>query len=123
MSKRRRKSSKKFVKNHPRKVGKFYHARDSSGGHPARVYYSNPKDDEYYIQRFSTHDRKEREKLKHSIDPNSNNDQWLIRRPEAVGFDDMIHKYEYDNFRVHPDDEEIVIKYQKYDLKKNKKNR
>ena len=121
--KRKRKSTNKFKQSHPREIGKFYRISDSSGGHPAMVYVVKLDEDTYFIQRFSQNERKDRIKLKHSIDPNSNKKEWLIKRPEAVEYDDLEYYQKYQNYRIHPDDVNIVIKYQKYDLKKHKKNR
>ena len=70
MSRRRkRKTTQKLRDKHPRIVGNFYRISDKNGGHPARVYYSEPVLDIYYVQRFSRERRKGREKLLHSIDP------------------------------------------------------
>ena len=112
MSKRKRKSSKNFKEKHPREIGKFYHAYDKSGGHPSRIYDADPDKDKYFIQRFSTKKRKGRIKLKHSINPKSDNDEWLIKRPEIIGFDDMTFKDKYKDYRIHPDDEKTVEQYQ-----------
>ena len=118
MGKRKRPSSNKFKKRHPREIGKFYKARDKSGGHPALVYYCDIENDLYLIQRFSTKPRKDRKKLKHSINPEGDNEEWLIKKPSAVGYDDLFFEQAYINYRVHHEDEEIVQKYQKYNLKK-----
>ena len=121
MAKRKRPSSKKFKENHPREVGKFYRRGDTKGGHPARVYHSDIIHDTYFIQRFSRHYRKDRKKLIHNIDPNSKEEQWLVKRPEAVGYDDIVYDIKYITYRIHPDDEKTLKRYQKYNLKK--KNR
>ena len=121
MSKRKRPTSKKFRERYPRIKGNFYRRFDSKGGHPARVYHSDPLNDTYFIQRFSRHGRKDRKRLKHNIDPSSQEEQWLIKIPEAVGYDDMAYDANFTNYRIHPDDEKTIVKYQKYDLKK--KNR
>lgn len=118
MGKRKRKSSKKFRQRYPRQINKFYHAFDKNGGHPSLVYFADSKNDIYYVQRFSTKKRKGREKLSHSINPQSNNDEWLIRKPSVIGFDDMVYKKEYEIYRIHEDDIEIVQKYRRYNLKK-----
>ena len=112
-----KKTSLKFRIKHPRRIGKFYHAYDKKGGHPSLVYFGDPDKDTYFIQRFSTKKRKGREKLKFNIDPGSKKEQWLVRRPEVVGYDDMTYKKEYEKFRVHPSDIETVKKYQKHKFK------
>ena len=118
MSKRKRPSSKIFREKHPREVGKFYHKEDTSGGHPVLIYEENVKEDTYSIQRFSTKPKKGRVKLKHNIDPkNDKNDQWLVKKPEATGYD-VKYLEKYKDFRVHPDDIDTVKKYQKSGLKK-----
>lgn len=123
MSKKRRKSTLKFKQKHPREIGKFYRISDSSGGHPAMVYVIKLDEDTYFVQRFSQNNRKDRIELKHSIDPNSDEKEWLIKRPEAVEYDDLEYCDKYYRFRIHPDDVATVIKYQKHNLKKRKKNR
>ena len=122
MSKRKRPSSKKFREKYPREVGKFYHNEDKNGGHPVMVYEKRIKEDTYSIQKFSSKRRKGREKLLHNIDPNNDKKEtWLIRKPKAVGYDDIKYLDKYKDYRVHPDDIETVKKYQKSGLKK--KNR
>ena len=116
--KRKRPSTAKFKSNHPRKIGKFYHIFDTMGGHPVLVYYANPDEDTYYIQRFTQADRKGRILLKHNIDPNSKEKQWLVTKPVAVGYDDMTYLSKYDNYRIQDDDIATVKKYQLFDLKK-----
>ena len=113
---KRRKTTLNFRKKHPRLVGCFYSCYDSCGGHPVLVYFADSGNDIYYIQRFSTKPRKDRVQLKCSINPDSNNEQWLIKKPEMVGYDDIYFTEKYKNFRVHPSDNEIVKKYQKYNL-------
>lgn len=121
---RKRPTSQKFRERHPREVGKFYHHDDKNGGHPSRVYKSDAKNDTYLIQKFSTKCRKGRERLTHNIDPeNVRDEQWITRKPEAVGFDDLKYLGKYKNYRVHPDDLKTVKKYQKFNIKRNKKNR
>ena len=117
MAKRKRKTTTKFRLRHPREVGKFYRICDSSGGHPAMVYYSDVINDIYYVQRFSTKPRKDRIKLKHSINLSGNNDEWLVKKPELVGYDNLQYYQEYENYRIHEDDTSTVTRYQKFDLK------
>ena len=117
---KKKKTSLKFKEKHPREVGKFYFIYDSSGGHPALVYYADPINDIYYIQRFSTKYRKGRVLLKHNIDPASDKKQWLVKHPEVVDYDGILFVKKYENFRVHPDDLELVKKYQKYNLDNKK---
>lgn len=120
MSHNRRRTTKKFREKHPREVGKFYRISDKNGGHPARIYDSNVNNDTYLIQRFSTKPREDRKKLKHSIDPNEkNNTSWLVKRPDAVGYDDMTYEERYKDYRVHKEDMKTIKRYQK----ENKKNR
>ena len=121
MAKRNRRTSKKFRENHPREVGKFYRVSDSKGGHPARVYKSNPGEDTYLIQRFSTKPRKDRKILKHSIDPDETDKKkksWLVKKPAAIGFDDMTYEEKYKKYRVHEEDMETIKKYQSEKIKK-----
>ena len=113
---KKKKTTINFKLKHPRELGKFYSAYDSSGGHPVMVYFVNPIEDVYYIQRFSTKPRKDRILLLHSIDPTSNKSQWLVKRPEAVRYDDIVYTDKYKDFRVHKDDEANVKKYQKFNL-------
>ena len=115
---RKKKSSQNFRKRHPRLVGKFYIISDANGGHPARVYYADPENDTYYIQRFTTNGRDDRKQLLHSIDFDDAHEQWLVKTPIAVGFDDIKYKEEYKDFEVHKDDIETIKRYQKFDLKK-----
>ena len=112
MAKRKKKTTKKFRLKHPREVGKFYKIHDSKGGHPVRVYFAIPELYIYYVQRFSTKPRKDRIKLKHNIDPYNNNEQWLIKKPEKVRYDDIVYEVKYIGFRIHPEDEKTVKKYQ-----------
>ena len=113
---KRKKSTEKFKIKHPREIGKFYSAFDSNGGHPVMVYYADPVNDIYYIQRFSTKPRKDRIPLIHNVDPNSDKRQWLVKRPEAVGYDDILYVEKYKNFRVHIDDANLIEQYQKFNL-------
>ena len=123
MQKRRRPSTNKFKERHPREVGVFYYISDKSGGHPARVYKCIPEIDTYYIQRFSTKPRRDRVKLSHHIDPEKDalgEKSWLIKKPEAVSFDDIRYNEKYNSFTIHPDDEELIKKYQRDDLIKKR---
>ena len=122
MARRQRKSSKKFKLRNPREIGKFYKSFDSKGGHPIRVYYSNQEEDAYFVQRFSRKDRKDRIQLSHNIDPNSSEKQWLVKKPDVIGYDDMRYEDGYNAFRIHPDDVSIIKKYQKFNLNKKKKD-
>lgn len=117
---RKRPTSKKFRERHPRVVGKFYHRNDKKGGHPALVYKSYPEKDVYLIQKFSTKPRKDRELLKHNIDPEEDKkpkgvkrNQYLVKRPETVNYDGLTYYEKYRNYRVHPEDMKTVKKYQK----------
>ena len=118
MSRRKRKSTAKFKSNHPREIGKFYHVDDSNGGHPCMVYYCDPDNNLYYIQRFTQKYRDDRVQLTHNIDPHSNEKQWVNKTPEAVGYDNMKYLDKYKEYRIHEDDIETVKSLQKYDLKK-----
>ena len=101
--------------------GSFYHNEDKNGGHPVMVYEKRIKEDTYSIQKFSSKRRKGREKLLHNIDPNNDKKEtWLIRKPKAVGYDDIKYLDKYKDYRVHPDDIETVKKYQKKWSKKEK---
>lgn len=122
MAKKKRRTTLRFRLIHPREVGKFYRISDSNGGHPARVYLANPNENTYFIQRFSRKERKDRKILTHNIDPESKEEQYVVKKPEAVGYDELEYEAKYEIYRVHPDDEETVEKYQKFSLKK-KKNR
>ena len=113
MPKRKRPSSKKFRERYPRVVGKFYRIKDTNGGHPAMVYYCYAKNNTYFVQRFTQSKRKDRVKLLHNIDPESIKEQWLVKKPIAVKYDDIIYDSKYENYRIHKDDLEIVRKYQK----------
>lgn len=42
----------------------------------------------------------------------------MVKKPEAVEFDDMIYNAKYCNYRIHPSDMEIVKKYQRFNLNK-----
>ena len=59
-----------------------------------------------------------RKKLLHSIDPNSNNEGWLIKKPIAVGYDDLFFNPKYEKYRIHPDDIATIKRYQKYNINK-----
>ena len=48
------------------------------------------------------------------------NEQWLIKKPVITNYDGMTYDAKYENHRIHPEDEETVIKYQKYNIDKNK---
>lgn len=102
--KKKHKTSRVFRLRHPREIGKFYNVNDNKGGHPGRVFYSNPDEDIYYIVKFSTKPRKDRIKLKHSIDPDRNNDQYVIKKATSKKYDDLIYKEKYITFRVHDED-------------------
>lgn len=115
---KKRRSTINFRKRHPREINKFYRICDSKGGHPVLVYYCDADNDLYFVQRFSRKARKDRKKLLHSIDPNNNNEQWVVKKPIAVGYDDISFNQRYKNYRIHPDDIPIIKKYQKYDLNK-----
>ena len=117
---RKRPTSKKFREKYPRERGKFYHKNDSKGGHPVLVYECHPEIDTYCIQRFSTKPRRGRLLLAHNIDPEEDKkpkeekrSQYLIKRTETVGYDDITYYEKYKNYRIHEDDMSIVKKYQK----------
>ena len=118
MPKRNRPSSKSFKIRHPREVGKFYKISDSSGGHPVRVYYCDIENDIYFVQRFSSKPRKDRIKLSHGLNPNVESEEYLVKKPVAVGYDNIKYCADYVNFCVNSKDEQILQKYQKFDLKK-----
>ena len=118
MSKRKRPTSIKFREKHPREIGKFYRINDTQGGHPVRVYYSDPTNDIYYVQRFTRKKRRDRKLLLHNVNPLSDEKQWLVKKPEAVGFDEMVYESKYEKYRIHQDDEKTIKKYQKFNLKK-----
>ena len=120
-NKRKRPTSKKFREKHPREIGRFYKIHDSKGGHPARVYYADPTNDIYYVQRFSTKSRKGRVKLLHNIKPGSDKEQWLIKKPEAVGYDDISYEINYVNYQINPDDQSTIEQFQIFNLEKKKR--
>ena len=115
---KKRRTTKNFRKKHPIEMNRFYRISDSNGGHPVFVYFCDADKDLYYVQRFSTKPRKDRKKLLHSIDPNSNNEEWLIKKPIAVGYDDLFYNPKYENYRIHPDDMATIKNYQKYNINK-----
>ena len=93
-----------------KKIGEFYKVKDRNGGHPAQIYKINIENSEYYIVRFSHQDRKDRIKLTHNIDPNSLDDCFIIKNPQIVPYSDLKANPKYLNFRIHPDDADIVQK-------------
>ena len=116
--KRKRRTTIKFREKHPRENGKFYRVSDANGGHPGRPYYCDPKNDVYFVQKFSTKGRKDRKKLRHNIDPKEDGAQWLIKKPVAIGYDLMTYESKYEKYRVHEDDLPTLKKYQKMNIKK-----
>lgn len=121
MSSNRRKTTKNFKKNHPIKMGQFYKVSDSKTGHPAQVFFLNPGGDLYLVIKFSTKRRKDRIKLKHSIDPNSSHDQYIQKRPFEVNYDELNYNEKYLCFRIHPDDQELIEKIKTREPHKHKK--
>lgn len=89
-------------------MGKFYKIKDNRCGHPGRIFYAQPESNIYYIVRFSTKPRKDRIKLKHSLNPSHDNPQYVVKKAIQKSYDDMEYKKEYSFFRVHPEDEKIV---------------
>ena len=125
MGKKRSRSSRKFRENHPREKNHFYRISDTNGGHPSRVYVSNPDNDSYYVQKFTSKKRRGRVKLLHNIDPskdvgNTEEEQWLIKQPIEVNYDDLYYESRYESFRVHEDDMPTLKKYQ-INVKKKKR--
>ena len=118
---KKKKSSTNFRLRHPREVGKFYSINDNKGGHPGKVFYADPTEDIYYIVKFSTKPRRDRVPLLHSIDPNKDHDQFVVKHPIEGGFDDMEYKEEYSSFRVHPEDIETVKQIEEKYLREKKK--
>ena len=118
---KKKKSTKKFKTKHPREIGKFYSINDNKGGHPGKVFYANPDEDVYFIVKFSTKARKDRQPLLHSIDPENEHPQFVIKRPVRSGYDGMEYKEKYSSFRVHPEDVETVKAIEAKYLEENKK--
>lgn len=115
---KKKKTTQNFKLKHPREEGKFYYMHDKNGGHPVYVYYADTVNNIYYVLRFTHAKRKGRIRMKHNIDPNSSEEQWMVKKPEVVSYDDMIYVEKYSCYRIHPDDIEMVIKYQKFNLNK-----
>ena len=42
----------------------------------------------------------------------------MVKKPEALTFDDMLYVKKYSNYRIHPDDIELVKSYQKFNFNK-----
>lgn len=118
---KKRKTTKNFRTKHPREIGKFYNINDNKGGHPGKVFYANPEEDVYFIVKFSTKPRKDRIPLLHSIDPNKEHDQFVVKHPIESDYDGMEYKEKYSSFRVHPDDIATVKAIEEKYLREKKK--
>lgn len=107
---RKRKSSLKFRKNHPREVNKFYRISDKNNGHPGQVFFCDVDNDTYLVIKFTQSNNKDRVALKHNIDPLSNKPQYAHVRPFKLKYDDMEYTSKYLSFRIHKDDLPILEK-------------
>lgn len=68
------------------KKGKYYWHRDSSinGMHPSYVYKKNDKKNRYNIVCFTSSNGKRRKKLNKNINPNSNDDCYVLNTPRIA---------------------------------------
>ena len=113
MSKRRKRKStylRRFSK--PLIRGKFYRVRDTSGGHPSKLFRKNTKKNKYWIIRFTSSQGRHRTKLKHQIDPERTDDSFVINKPTIEKYENFASPYPLENLRVHKDDLKIVRKIQ-----------
>lgn len=68
------------------KKGKYYWHKDNSikGMHPSYVYKKNYKKNRYNIVCFTSSNGKRRKKLNKNINPNSNDDCYVLNTPRIV---------------------------------------
>ena len=111
--KRKRKSTYQKRYNKPLTKGKFYRIKDSSGGHPSKLFKKNTKKNKYWIVRFTSSPGRHRTKLKHQIDPQRDGDSFVINNPSVEKYENFAKPYPLDNLRIHKDDLELVRKIQK----------
>lgn len=104
----RRRFTKKFKQMHPREINKFYRVADTNGGHPAQVFFIDSNNEIYFVVRFTQSSGKGRKKMRHNIDPLSNEKQFVMNIPRMVKYEDLFYKEEYLRFRIHDDDKKIV---------------
>ena len=111
--KRKRKSTYQRRYNKPLIKGKFYRIKDSSGGHPSKLFKKNTKKNRYWIIRFTSSPGRHRTKLKHQIDPQRSGDSFVINNPSIEKYEDFANPYPLNNLRVHKEDLKLVRKIQK----------
>ena len=76
--------SKKVIYNKKLIRGKFYLHNDINGGHPALIYKKNDKKNIYKSVQFTTSKGSNRSKMKHNLDPNSSDNQFVMNNPIKV---------------------------------------
>lgn len=64
-----------------------------------------------------------KEKLKHNINPNDSSDCYVKTKVEKQKYNTYRKKQDYDNYRIHKDDKELINKIILQDKKINKKRR
>lgn len=104
-------SKKKIYSKHLRK-GTFHLHNDKNGGHPALILEKNDKKNIYKLAKFTHKARKNRFKLKHNIDPNSNKDTYVHSEP-IYSVRKNISSKELDRYRIHKDDKPLINRIKK----------
>lgn len=110
--KRKRHSTYQRRYNKPLIEGKFYRVKDSSGGHPAKLYKKNTRKNKYWIVRFTSSPGRHRTRLIHQIEPNRDGFSYVINNPCIVKYENFLTPYSDNNLRVHKDDLKTIRKIQ-----------
>lgn len=103
--------SKKQLPNEIIKKGKFYWHKDSSikGLHPSYVYKKDDKKNKYNIVCFTSSKGRRRKKLNKNINPNSNDDCYVLNNPQIVKRKSFTH--ELVGYKVTNHQDKARIKY------------
>lgn len=111
--KRKRKSTYQKRYKKPLIKGKFYRIKDSNDGHPTKLFRKNTKKNKYWVVRFTSSPGRHRTKLKHQIDPNRNDDSYVINSPIIEKYEQFLSPSPLENLRVHKDDLKTIRQIQK----------
>lgn len=101
--------SKKKTVNKKLIKGKFYLHNDKNGGHPSLIFDKNDNKNYYKAIQFSTSRGTNRARMRHNLNPNSNDDQFVMNRPIDGKRKDFSTK-ELNRLRVHKDDKPLINK-------------
>ena len=99
--------SKKKIVNKKLKKGKLYLHNDKNGGHPSLIYDKNDNKNYYKAIKFSSSRGSNRTKMKHSLNPNSTDEQYVLNKPITGKRRDFGSK-ELKKLRVHKDDKPLI---------------